>query len=123
MPKRKNPDTSLAAYQQLHPDMISAHHVKIISALRLATKGMMYEQIAAHTKLDKTQVGRRTLELVKRGLVYITEEKRKTVSGRDAQVYDLTEAGWDYNIPAKDLPGKTISQYSKDIKSIQPTLF
>lgn len=124
MAKQKRAQTSIDAYKAAVPEMISAHQCKIIVALRSSKAGMIAEQIAAHTKIDKHQVGRRTGELVKLGLIYVVpDEVRKTSAKRDAQVYKITSAGETFIIPQAELPGETVSNYSKKIQSIQPTLF
>lgn len=118
MPKNKLPQTSLDAYKQVHPDMLSAHHAKIILALRRTKNGLMYEQIAAQVQLDKHQVGRRLSELESMQIIYKPGEKRKTASNREAFVYKLTAEGEAYIIPDKLLPGKSVSEYSKEIQAI-----
>lgn len=120
MSKSKLPATSMEAYRHKDmPDMISAHHFKIIMALRASKLGMMYEQIAGNTRLEKHQIGRRISELEKKQLIYKTGEKRKTSTNRNAFVYKLTPDGEAYIIPEKYLPGKSISQHSKEIHEIQ----
>lgn len=73
---QKLPETSLAAYRSVNSEMINSHHSKIISALKLAKNGLIYEQIAAQLKLDKHQVGRRVSELERMQVIYKTGEKR-----------------------------------------------
>jgi predicted transcriptional regulator len=84
-------DTSLSAYHQLESsDMQSAHYHKIINALNKIGKGIC-EEIADVCDLHKSQVHRRVSEMEKLEppLIYKTEEKRKTSSGRSAYVYQL----------------------------------
>lgn len=118
-PKKRVSATSMAAYKAALPELMSAHQIKIIVVLRGSKLGMIAEQIAAQTNLDKHKVGRRTSELIDKGLIEVTHETRKTSSGRKAQVYKITEAGHAYIIPDKYLPGKTIVEYSKAMQSPQ----
>lgn len=119
MAKAKLPATSIEAYHLAVPEMINAHHSRIIAALRLVKKGMIYEQIAGNTKMSKDQVARRLSELERKELVFKTGEKIKTSTGRSAFIYKLTSEGEAYIIPEKYLPGKSISQHSKEIHEIQ----
>ena len=84
-------DTSISAYRQLKSsDMQSEHYRKIIDALNKIGKGIC-EEIANACDLDKSQVHRRVSEMERADppLIYKTEEKRKTSSGRSAYVYQL----------------------------------
>ncbi len=91
MPKKKLPDTSLAAYEQAKP-MINPHHEKILSALSVIGKSI-YEKIADHLKMDKHQIGRRLSELESMQLVHKPGTKGVTKTGRSAYEYELTPEG------------------------------
>lgn len=121
--ERNNPTTSLAAYRSLTPEMMDKHYGKIISALKLAKNGLIYEQIAAQIKLDKHQVGRRTSELERMQVIYKTGEKRNTSTNRPAFVYKLVENGEQSAEPERMMKGESIADISRKINSIQPTLF
>lgn len=121
MKKKNLPETSKEAHARVTPEMLSAHHSKIIKALeRLGTA--TYEEMANYTGMDRHAIGRRLSELERMEIVYKPGEKRLTKSGRNAYLYTLKIAGQivTRNIE-KTLPGKTISDYSKKI--IQPKLF
>lgn len=89
--KKKLPETSLEAWNQVHPKMLSQHHGKIIAALK-DLGAANYEKIAQKVSLDRHQVGRRLSELEMKQLVYKNGEKSATNSGRKAFVYRLTDA-------------------------------
>jgi DNA-binding HxlR family transcriptional regulator len=87
------PDTSLAAYKAVTPEMLSDHHAKLISALRELGKAT-YEQLAKHIGWDdKNRASRRLKELESEQVVYKTGEKKLTSSGRNANVYALVTNG------------------------------
>jgi predicted transcriptional regulator len=115
------PDTSLAAYKAVSPEMLTNHHSKIIEALRLSKNGLMYEQIAAQVKLDKHQVGRRISELESMQIIYKPGEKRNTSTGRSAYVYKLVQNGEVSAQPEKAMKGESVSDISR--KLIQKSLF
>jgi predicted transcriptional regulator len=119
--ERNNPTTSLEAYRQVNSEMLVNHHGKIISALKSAKNGLMYEQIAAQIKMDKHQVGRRLSELERIGVVYKPGEKRNTSTNRQAFVYKLVENGEVSAQPERMMKGESVSDISR--KLIQPELF
>jgi len=119
--ERNNPVTSLEAYRAVNSEMLVNHHSKIISALKSAKNGLMYEQIAAQIKMDKHQVGRRISELERENVIYKTGEKRLTSTNRNAFVYKIVENGEVSAEPERMMKGESVSDISK--KLIQPTLF
>lgn len=122
MSSRENlPTTSIEAYKSVSPEMLTTHHSKIIEALRLSKKGLMYEQIAAQIKMDKHQVGRRLSELEAMQIIYKPGEKRLTSTSRSAYVYRLVENGEVSTKPEKILPGLSVSDLAKPL--IQRNLF
>lgn len=118
--KKKVPETSLESYRQVTNQMLSDHHSKIIEALS-KLKAANYEQIAIHSRLDKTAIGRRLSELEVKGLVYKPGIKTLTSTGRNSFVYQLTADGINYSpTPVeKAIKGNSISHFSKKIQSIQ----
>lgn len=125
MPTRKNPATSLDAWKQVHPDMQEAHYEKILSALS-ELKTASAEQISSRITIDYWQVSRRLSELERKQLIYKPGLKVATRTGRSAFVWALCKPG---ETPQKTtesaLPGKSISDYSKEISKsyVQPNLF
>jgi len=87
------PDTSIAAYKSVTPEMLSDHHAKLISAIKELGSGT-YEQLAKHIGWeDKNRASRRLKELELEQVVYKTGDKRLTSSGRNANVYALVTNG------------------------------
>lgn len=125
MSKRKLPETSLEAWRSITPEQLSDHHAKILTALSELKKASA-EQISTHTNLHYWQITRRMSELERKQLIYKTGAKVATRTGRSAAVYALCKPE---EIPVKEtvsvLPGKSISDYSKEIskKFIQSNLF
>lgn len=115
---KKFSETSLEAFASVSDEMRKKHHEKILDALGNSKKGLMYEQIAAQIRMDKHQVGRRLNELEKKKLIYKTGEKILTSSRRNACVYKVTTNGEKNAQPEKLMPGKTVSDFSKDIKQL-----
>src|SRR6185437_3168790 len=112
---KKLPITSLEAYRQVNSEMLVNHHSKIISTLKSAKNGLIYEQIAAQLKLDKHQIGRRLSELERMQVVYKTGEKRLTSTNRNAFVYKIVENGEVSAEPERMMKGESVSDISKKL--------
>jgi predicted transcriptional regulator len=84
---QKPPDTSLAAYKSIWPE-ISQHQIKIIKGLQIIKKGT-FEDISAIISLDRHQVARRLKELEAMEIVFKQGDKKNTTSGRMAYLYRL----------------------------------
>lgn len=111
---QKQPETSLAAYHSLTTDKLRKEHLLIIAALEKLGKGN-YEQIASLSKLDKTEVGRRLSDLVKKGIIY--RPGTKSVLKSLCKGYDFCLT----NPPKVDQPAK-LKPLNKPIYSM-PSLF
>lgn len=103
----QQPDTSLQAYDQVTPKMLSEHWSKILSAikvLKLATG----EEIAKHCGLDYHQVMRRMREMELAKLVYKPLTKKNTSTGRQAYQYAIRGEGIEVPaLPEKYTKGTT----------------
>lgn len=89
MAKRRNPDTSTAAYKSVSIEMLNSHHSKIIKALKQLGSGT-YEEISSFLQWDdKNRASRRLKELEGMELVWKPGAKKPTKSGRSAYVYQL----------------------------------
>ncbi len=122
MGRRKNPSTSLDAYKSLTPEMLNEHHHKILDGLKKLGQATS-EEIAATITLAKDQVYRRMNELVKMEIVYNTQIKKPTRSGRSAFVYRIRP---DYSPTEHEekTPTTTTQQPRRQETTIkQPELF
>lgn len=90
MSHRKVPDTSLAAYKQVHSEMKSNHYAKIMSTMRISGQPMSMEQIAEKLNWEVNKVSRRMSELEAETLVR-KEGKGHTKSGRSCYLYVLVQ--------------------------------
>jgi len=87
--ERKNPKTSLDAYESMTTEILSTHHKQIIEALACLGKAT-YEDIASHLRWDdKNRASRRLAELERSQIVYKPGDKKPTKSNRQAYVYML----------------------------------
>lgn len=121
--KRKQIDTSRAAFDSLNPITISIRMQKIADGLKAIGKGN-YEQIAIAAGLREDQVWKRLIDCMKAGLIHRTEEKRKTKDNRDSYVFAPGPATQIAARKERVMKGKTISDFSKKlIPSQQDRLF
>lgn len=90
MSNRKFSDTSNAAYKELHPNMVSNHHGKILSAMRLLGVPVSMEGISDKAGLTYEQSHKRFSELEREGLIK-KEGKGKTKAGRACWLYSLVK--------------------------------
>lgn len=88
----KLPDTSIEAYESVSVEMLADHHRKIVNALSVLGNAN-YEKIATLMGMEPHAVGRRLKELLEMELIYKTENKSLTKSGRKAYDYCLTGRG------------------------------
>lgn len=113
--KKKLPETSLEANRMATEEMRNNHRSKIIKALQVLGSAN-YEQIATYLTLEPHAVGRRMKELEGMDIVFKPGPKHPTKSGRNAYLYTLQEAGRKVeNRTEKSLPGKSVSDFSKEI--------
>lgn len=89
---KKLPDTSLEALDSVSIEMLADHHRKIVNALSMLGTAN-YERIAAQVGMEPHAVGRRLKELIEMEMIYKTENKSLTKSGRKAYDYCLTGRG------------------------------
>lgn len=118
MAKKKQPETSEAAYRSLDPDKLNERYTKILAALGRIKEGT-FEQIAKEAKLEDKVVWKRLSELEKNGLIYRPGNKRKLRSGRDGFTWMLTGAVTEeMQNRERSLDGKSVGDYSKEITTI-----
>ena len=85
--RNSDPDTSHAAADQAGR-LADAHRAMILEALR--DRPMTGDELCARFDWPHATANRRLPELRDAGLVAMTDEKRKTRSGRAARVWRLT---------------------------------
>jgi len=86
---KSTPDTSHAANKAATKEMRELHYDKIKSALSVL-KSANYEIIAKQAGFkDRNQASRRMKEMVGLGMIYRTDIKTATSSGRSAYNYSL----------------------------------
>lgn len=118
MAKKKQPETSTAAYRSLDPDKLNERYTKILAALGRIKEGT-FEQIAKAAKLEDRVVWKRLSELAKAGLIYRPGNKKKLRSGREGYTWMLTGAVTEEMQKRESaLDGKSVSDYSKEITTI-----
>lgn len=89
--RERDPETSKAAGVTARESGLEAdHETRILGALALGpgTK----DELALRCGLTEQQVARRRAELLRRGLVVLTGERRRTPSGNTAEVWRLNTA-------------------------------
>lgn len=115
MSKRKNPQTSVDAYKSLQPDQIRAIYQKIVEALKVLGMAST-EQIAEYTTIAHPKIHKRVSEMEKLEMIYRPGTRVKTKSGRTAYQWTLCNNQPKVERkPEKALPGKSVSDYSKEI--------
>jgi len=115
--KRKNPDTSVAAYHSLDPAKIRKTYQDIMKALESLGKGN-YEQISDWLNVDPAKIWKRTSEMVRLGLIHRTESKILTRSKKFSYQYALGPSPEPVKRKERVMKGKTVSDFSKAL--IQP---
>lgn len=124
MPERKLPETSLAAYRSLDPVRITKTYQIILDALKVIGTGN-YEAIAKQATVNESRIWKRLSEMESAGLIYKPGTTVTTKSGRQSFQYSICNPN-EPKIEKKTekvLKGKSVSDYSKTISSIQANLF
>jgi predicted transcriptional regulator len=119
MSRKKMPTTSLDAYKSLQPDQVRAIYSKIIDALKVLGMAST-EQIALHLTLEHAKVNKRVSEMEKLEMIYRPGTRVPTKSGRTAYQWCLRNNQPITNKSEKALPGKGISDFSKEILKNKP---
>jgi uncharacterized protein YehS (DUF1456 family) len=88
MPKKKQIDTSLAAFRSLDVDQVQDLKNKIIDALNVLGKASS-EELAIYLKKAKDSVWKRCSDLKNDGKIYASDFKVKTKRGREARQWML----------------------------------
>jgi predicted transcriptional regulator len=118
MSKRKNPETSKAAFKSLDPDKLNERYTLILEALAKIKEGT-FEEISRAAKLNKSVVWKRLSELAASNLIYRPGNKRKLKSGREGYTWMLVgEVAEKLQSRERSLDGKSVSDYSKEITTI-----
>jgi len=120
MAKRNNPETSKAADKAMTKEMRVIHFQKILAALNILGEAI-YTEIAKTAGMEHNQVSRRAKEMVSEGLIYRTDKKKKTPSGRNAFVYKAL-VGIELPI-IESSKTKTVSLSNSTSPYVQPSLF
>lgn len=100
MSNRKNPQTSFDAHDSIK-DSKSYYYKKIIEGLTKLQVGGHFEEIAEASGVKPSQVWKRLSEMIDMGILFNTGVTRKTSSGRQAMVRQLT------NISPRQIPTQT----------------
>lgn len=121
---KKPPQTSIEAFRSLKASEIKKTYEGILSALRIITEGT-FEDISKEMKCKPDKIWKRLSELdEKYNLIFRPGHKKVLKSSRQGYVWRLTEDGENsVSFVEKSMPGKTVSQYSKDILSHTQKLF
>jgi predicted transcriptional regulator len=106
MAKRKQPETSLEAYQSLDSENVRDIYKRILWALNQIGEGS-YEDISRVLKEKESRIWKRLKEMSDMNLIYRTENKKVLSSGRKGYTYKPTLKG-----------SPTIQDYSRKIESI-----
>lgn len=118
MSKRKNPETSKAAFKSLDPDKLNERYSLILEALSIIKEGT-FEEISRVAGLEDKVVWKRLSELAVSGLIYRPGNKRKLRSGREGYTWCLTGTiAEKIQNRERALGGKSVSDISKEIGTI-----
>lgn len=109
--RRTDPRTSHAAARQAAP-VRNADAAAILDALGSWARPMSSEQIAEHINRPSVAVARRMAELRDAGLIVAVDDAYRTVSGRKATRWAITEHGVTHGA-AHDSPSPTTAAASK----------
>ena len=121
--KVKLVETSLEAFRALTPEILAKDYQRIIHALK-CLKLANYEAIAKFCGWDDiNKCSRRLKELESMQIIYKPGSKSLTKRQRQAFNYSLVENNEISATPERQMKGESISDISKKISSIQPTLF
>lgn len=108
--KRKNPQTSIDAYNSLDPENIRDIYKRILWALSQIGEGH-YEDISLAIKEKESRVWKRLKEMSDLGLIYRTENKKMLSSGCRGYTWKATLKG-----------SPTVQDHSRKIESISKTI-
>lgn len=85
------PQTSLTANRMVTDEMRNEHYKKIVEGLGKLGEATS-EEIATITTLDKSQIYRRMIDLVRLDRIFATGRTKPTRSGRPAATYQLVKS-------------------------------
>jgi len=123
MAKRKPVETSLEAYRNLDPVRLSQTQQDIVRAVK-ALGEANYEAIADFLMQKPEKIWKRLVEVERAGEIYKPGNTVLTKNGAKSYVYRATLPGQSVEkVTEKALPGKSVSDFSKNIQKIQQTLF
>lgn len=118
---RKNPETSIQAYNRIMScDAKETAYKKIIQALEVIGEGN-YEAIALQAKETESRIWKRLGECRSMGLIFDTGKRIVTKNGSNSMVYALftqKEKHSQVPKPEKIPKGKGIIDYSKAIRRV-----
>ena len=120
MGKRKNPDTSQAAYASLDIVKIHKTHMAIARALEALGKGN-YESIANYLNEPEQKIWKRINECIKAKLIHDTGERTMTKSGHPCRVYAPGPATKEAEHKKRVMKGKSIPEFAKAINQVKPS--
>lgn len=118
MTKRKNPETSKAAYKSLDPDHLNDTYKNILWALGELGEGH-FEDIAKKCGVNASTIWKRLSELAAAGLIYRPGNKKKLKSGREGYTWMLTGAVTkEMQKRERALGGESLADHSRKIVTI-----
>lgn len=119
MTKRKNPDTSVAAFHSLDQSKMQEIKNKIMEALKVLGKGSS-EQLADYLGMEYDNIWKRCSDLKNEGKIFASDYKVLTRKKRFARQWVICDGSLPKTEKSqKALKGqKSISDYSKSINNI-----
>lgn len=123
MPVRKMPSTSIEAFRSLEDCEIKKTYEGILKSLSVIKEGS-FEDVSKAMKCSPDKVWKRLSELHEKYLlIYRPGGKKVLKSGRKGYIWRLTDLGMEAAKSLESsLPGKTMSDYSRSIRSISATV-
>jgi len=116
--KRKNPETSVAAYKSLDPLQLAEIYQKILWGIGQLGE-CTFEELAKGISLPKERVWKRLSELERNNLIYRPGNKRPLASGRLGFTWKLVKENESTDPVTEQSPtGPTVSDYSRNIHKI-----
>lgn len=115
--KRKNPQTSLDAYNSIDPIKVSQTMQKISDALIAIKKGN-YEMIAEQAGMPEQKTWKRLIDCVRAKLIHRTEETKLTKNGYKSYLFAPGPASEEVEKKKKVMKGPTVQQFSKAINQL-----
>lgn len=113
MAKKQIPETSLEAFESLHPERLRDIYQRILWGLNQIGEGH-YEDISRAIKEKESRVWKRLKELSDMNLIYRTENKKLLSSGRKGYTYKPTLKG----SPSVQDHSRKIQDISKQAKQL-----